>query len=92
MNNAMYKRYKNVKPIGVMHLTNCFGIAIFEPDETDKYNTDVIAAWSNTEGYTGFHKHMIHYTSTGRAYIRKGSMRIYLDEVIKLHSRCSDLK
>lgn len=31
-----------------------------------------------------FHKHMVHYSNSGRAFIRKGSLRIYLDEVMKV--------
>ena len=42
-----------------------------------KDNYDLIAAWSNGEGYTNYHKHKIHYTESGRGYIRKGSLRIY---------------
>lgn len=32
----------------------------------------------------GFHKHMVHYSTAGRAFIRKGSLRIYLDEVMRI--------
>ena len=83
---SMHKRYENVTPMGTMAFCNTFGIAIFEPDEVDRYkdNCDLIAAWHNGEHYSGFHKHMIHYTESGRAYIRKGSLRIYLDEVSRI--------
>ena len=89
MDNAMYKRYENVKPVMTHLLCNTFGIAIFLPDETDKYkdNCDVIAAWYNSENYYGFHKHVIHMTSAGRSFIRKGSLRIYLDEICQSFGR-----
>ena len=80
----MYKRYEGVTPIGVQAITNCFGIALFEPDAIDKYDCEIVAAWQNEEGYSGFRKHMIHYTALGRGFIRKGGMRIYLDEVVKV--------
>lgn len=81
----MYKRYEYKRPTGVMSLYNSFGLAIFAPDEIDKYKEgcELIAAWSNGHTYYGFHKHMIFYSTAGRAYIRKGSLRVYLDEVIR---------
>ena len=83
-NTARHERYKDIQPIGVMAFCNIFGIAIFEPDVIDRYedNCDLIAAWSSEEGYHNYHKHKIHYTSVGRGYIRKGSLRIYLDEMM----------
>lgn len=83
---ARHERYKNVTPIGAMAFCNTFGIAIFEPDDIDQWkdNCDLIAAWSNGEGYTNYHKHKIHYTESGRSYIRKGSLRIYLDEIFRV--------
>lgn len=82
----MYSRYESKTPIGVMAFTNCFGVAIYEPEEEDRYkdNCDLIAAWTSTDSLTGFHKHKIHYTENGRSYIRKGSLRIYLDEVMRV--------
>ncbi len=86
MAKPMYERYKNVTPTGTMLLCGTFGIAIFTPDETDscKDNCDLVAAWHDGESYSSFHKHMVHYTELGRAYICKGSLRIYLDEVTKI--------
>lgn len=87
---SMHERYKNVTPIGTMVFCDTFHIAIFEPDEIDRYknNCDLIAAWGwyNSDGkhYYNFHKHMIHYTESGRAYIRKGGLRIYLDEITRI--------
>lgn len=85
---AMYKRYENVKPTGSIAFCNTFGCLFFEPDEVDKYKEgcEIVAAWASlaSESVYGFHKHMIHYTTSGRSYIRKGSMRIYLDEVMRV--------
>ena len=83
MKKAMYKRYENIKPIGTQAFTNNFGIAIFEPDEHDKYNCDFVAAWSTCDYMYGYHRHKIYFTNTERAYIRKGGIRIYLDEVMR---------
>lgn len=86
MEKAMYKRYANVSPIGVLAFCNTFGVLVFEPDEMDKYNEgcDLICAWSNGYDRWGFHRHKIHYSTAGRSYIRKGSNRIYLDEIMKV--------
>ncbi len=87
MNKPIYQRYANTKPIGTMAFCNTFGIAIWEPDDIDQWkdNCDLIAAWSHgCTDYDHFHKHMIHYTESDRAYIRKGSLRIYLDEIMRL--------
>lgn len=80
---SMYKRYAKVKPIVTKSFTYDFGIAIFAPDEVDRYkrNCDVITAWHGADGYRNFHKNKVHYTDKGRSYIRKGSIRIYLDEM-----------
>ena len=86
MNKPMYQRYASVKPVGVASLCNTFVIAIWEPDDIDQWkdNCDLIAAWSSEEGYSNYHRHKLHYTESGRGYIRKGSLRIYLDEVFRV--------
>lgn len=83
MKIPMYKRYESEKPVGAIALCNTFGMSIFNPDEYDKYDCDFIAAWNNGEKTWGYHKHKVYYSTAGRAYIRKGSMRIYLDEVMR---------
>lgn len=82
MKQAMYKRYEYQKPIAVMPLCNYFSLALFAPDDIDKYKDgcELIAAWLNGHTYYGFHKHMIFYSTAGRPFIRKGSLRLYLDE------------
>ena len=81
---AMYIRYGDKNPIGAMHFTNCFGVLIYEPDEFDKYDCDLVCCWCSTDSKYGFHRHQIHYTTSGRDYIRKGSLRIYLDEIMRV--------
>ena len=80
----MYKRYASKKPVGCTYnRSSTFGLHVYEPDENDKYDCDYVCSWHNGEHDWGFHKHMVHYTSSGRAFIRKGSLRIYLDEAFK---------
>lgn len=87
MKEAMYKRYANQKPIAAACIGGTLGLKIYEPDKNDKYDCDYICSWysiwHNVEEW-GFHKHMVHYSTSGRAFIRKGSLRIYLDEVMRL--------
>lgn len=84
MKEAMYKRYADKKPVGAYAFCNTFGLHIYEPDEIDKYDCELVCSWHNGEREWGFHKHQIHYTTSGRAFVRKGSQRIYLDEVMKV--------
>jgi len=84
MKEVMYKKYANQKPIAVTHISNTLGVRIYEPDESDKYNCDFICSWYNGENEWGFHRHNVHYSISGRPFIRKGSLRIYLDEVIRI--------
>ena len=84
MKEAMYKRYASNKPVGAAYISGTFGLHVYEPDENDKYDCDYVCSWNNGENEFGFHKHMVHYSKSGRAFIRKGSLRIYLDEVMKV--------
>lgn len=77
----MYKRYQNKMPISVVNRCGDFGLVIYFPDDYDKYDCDYVCSWYNSKYEWGFHKHNIHYTPSGRAFIRKGSLRIYLDDV-----------
>ena len=81
---TMYERYHRKQPTGTYSFCNTLGVAIFAPDELDKYKDgcELIAAWVADNAYYGFHSHMIFYSTAGRPFIRKGSLRIYLDEVI----------
>ena len=79
----MYKRYENKKPVGTAYISGTFGLCVYEPDKHDKYDCDYICSWHNGENEWGYHKHIIHYTTSGRAYIKKGNLRIYCDEIIR---------
>lgn len=86
MREALYKTYGAMKPVGAIAFCNTFGMLVFEPTKEDSYDCDYITAWSGTEKKAwGFHRNQLHYTTSGRAYLRKGNMRIYFDEVM----RCS---
>ena len=81
---ALYKRYETAAPVGVVALSNCFGLLIFEPQDEDRADTDYITAWSGSEGQRGgFHRNRGQYTTSGRAYINKGHSRYYLDEIMR---------
>lgn len=84
MKEAMYKRYANQKPVGAVYISGTFGLQVYKPDENDKYDCDYVCSWHNGENEWGYHKHKVHYSTSGRAFIRKGSLRIYLDEVIRV--------
>ena len=71
----LYKYVNRARPDAVKGITNCFGIALF-----DVSGDECIAAYWNGAGYTNAHRHAIHYSSSGRPYIRKSSSRFYLDE------------
>ena len=80
----LHERYADSKPVGVASVGSIFGMKVYEPDENDKYSCDYICSWHNGENEWGYHKHKVHYLASGRAYIRKGSLRIYLDEIMKV--------
>ena len=84
MRVPMYKRYESKQPIGAISLCNTFGLLVFNPDDEDKCSCDLIVAYNNGERTWSYHKHKIHYSTAGRAYIRKGLMRVYLDEVMRV--------
>ena len=74
----LYKQYENAAPVGVYVLNNWGGLAVLDiTDET------AVCAWSYGDGYKSTRRHKIHYTYTGRAYIRKGGNRFYFDQIIR---------
>lgn len=85
---AMYKRYADEKPVGAVSLCNTIGLNVYYLDEVDSencYEDDVyVCSWCNGVSEWGFHKHKMHYTTSGRAYFRKGQLRIYLDEIMRV--------
>lgn len=83
MNKPMYKRYAEYEPCGVAYISGTFGLCVYKPDEIDRYDCDYVCSWHNGDNEWGYHKHMVHYTTSGKAYIRKGSIRIYFDEILR---------
>ncbi len=85
MKQALYKTYGERQPCGATYITNCFGLLVYEPTEEDRTEADYITAWS-AAGYEnrGFHRSKVYYTNAGRAYLRKGSLKFYLDEITKI--------
>lgn len=79
---ALYKRYEKEQPCATWHYASTFGACIYDPIDDDKYETDFIVSWCNGEREYNYRRHKIHYTATGRPYLRKGAIRIYLDECI----------
>jgi hypothetical protein len=77
----LYKQYENADPVGVYVLSNYGGLAVldFIDDET------AVCAWSFGTGYQKIRRHKIYYTYTGRAYVRKGGTRYYLDQIMRLN-------
>lgn len=75
----LYKYVNSARPAGVLGLGNFFGIAVF-----DIAGDECIAAWHNGDGYTGAHRHAIHYSTAGRPFIKKGNSRYYLDEFTRV--------
>lgn len=79
MKNTLYSYVNSTAPAAAIALCNTFGAAVW-----DVSGDECIAAWTNGEYYTGAHRHMIHYSTAGRPFIRKGSLRLYLDEFVRV--------
>ena len=84
MKKPLYKEYADRRPVGSVCLCNTFGVLVYEPTPEDANNTDYITAWSGTDRAYGFHRNKVHYTAAGRGYLRKGSLRLYLDEIMRV--------
>ena len=78
-NQPLYKHVNNTRPVGVLGITNCFGIAVFDID-----GDECISAFHTGEGYYNARRHMIHYSTSGRPFIRKGGTRWYLDQFTRV--------
>jgi hypothetical protein len=79
---ALYKKYENTKPMGVWESNPYFGMYVFGKDEEDPEK--MITCWvSGNDRYT-FSRNKIHSTASGKYYLRKGSLRIYLEDVMRI--------
>lgn len=78
----LYKKYENEKPIGITYFTPALGVLIYQPLPEDS-NCDFVAAWTNGEGKWGYSKHKVYFGSKDEFYIRKGNLRIYLQDCLR---------
>lgn len=74
----LYKQYEAARPVAAQTITNNLAIVIYALNAAE-----AVAAWVH-EYPTTFHRHAINYTAAGRAFIRKGGRRWYLDEFTKV--------
>lgn len=83
MRTPLYKQYENTKPIGVYCMSNWGGLEVL--DVTEKNGEQALVACYNWgTGRQHIARHIIRYTTTDRAYIRKGNFRFYLDEIMRI--------
>lgn len=81
MKTPIYKKYANARAIGILPLCNFGGLEILETE----YNCGpILACFNFGEGRTDFHFHNVHYSESGRAYIRKCGRRYFLDLVMRV--------
>ena len=78
---TLKERYHDAAPVGVYPMSNFGGLAILDIISDEM----AVCAWHYGDGYENIRRHQIHYTYTGRAYIRKAGRRIYLDQIMRLH-------
>lgn len=82
---ALYKRYADAVPVGVVGITNNFGMLVFEPLAKDLADAELVTAWSGSDGWRwNYHRHIVRYTASNRPYINKGRNRYYLDEITRV--------
>ena len=77
----LYKFVQREKPNGVMTMCNTFGVAVWLNDPRGE---NCVAAWHNGTQYYNAHNHMIHYSYSGRPFIKKGNLRLYLDQFLRV--------
>lgn len=82
MRKPLYKKYEHETPIGITYIASTFGVLIYEPLSEDS-NCDFVAAWTNGEAKFGFAKHKVYFGSKDEFYIRKGNLRIYLQDCLR---------
>lgn len=74
---ALHEYVAGNRPTGVNALGAWFGVAVWLLDGA---GDECIAAWKQGDGFTGAHRHTIHYSTAGRPFIKKGGRRYYFDE------------
>ena len=81
----LYKQYENASPVGAYTMCNTFALVIL--DIIHGADDIAVAAWTQPNGQRGYwniRRHKISYTYTGRPYIRKGGMRFYFDQIMRI--------
>lgn len=77
---TLRKKYENAPAVGVYGICNSYGLAILELDDET-----AVSAFAGTwgPGWDDIRKTRVHYTSSGRAYIRRYNRRYYFDEIMR---------
>lgn len=79
--DALYVKYSDAKPVGVVPLCNFGGLAVL--DVLDGGQT-LVAAWDFGTGYQKIRRYTVQCTEGGRDFIRKEGRRFYLDEIMRV--------
>lgn len=80
---TLTNKYTDVRPIGVLCLSNWGGLEIL--DLVDKNGElAVVACFDFGNGRQQTRRHVIRYTLTGRAYIRKNGRRYYFEDIMRV--------
>lgn len=80
----LYKQYEHAQPIGAHTMCNTFALVILDIDERADIAVSAFTNPSGAPGYWNIRRHAIHYSPSGRAFIRKGDMRFYFDEIMRI--------
>lgn len=78
---ALHEYVKRNRPTGGAALGLFGGVAVWLLDGA---GDECIAAWQQGDGFSGAHRHTIHYSTAGRPFIKKGGRRFYFDEFLRV--------
>ena len=82
----LYKQYENAAPVGAYTMGNTFALVILDIDSAGDIAVAAFTKPAGQPGYYNIRRHKISYTHTGRPYIRKGGMRFYFDQIMKMEA------
>ncbi len=82
MKKTLVERYKDVKPVGVLELTNFGGLVLLEIN-----GNYAISGFDFGNGPVDVKRTEIQYSDDGRQYIRRFCRRYYFDQIIKIKER-----
>lgn len=81
---ALYREYADTPAVGVYPMSNWGGLEILALDGVEKHGEDAcIACFNWGTGRQHIARHVIRYTTSGRAYIRKAGWRFYFDQILR---------